>query len=394
MSVARRIVADIERASWIRRMFEEGLHLKAERGADKIFDFTLGNPEVEPPEPVLETLRRVVAENRAHSHGYMPNAGFPAVRAAIARRLEKRTGLPYTAEHILMTCGAAGACNVLLKSVLNPGDEVIVLAPFFPEYRFYIENHGGRVVPVETTAEFQLDIGRIAAALTPRTRAILLNSPNNPSGAVYPAEALAELNAMLGRHPDVIVVSDEPYRTLVFDGRTAPETAAIIERCAIADSWSKAAALAGERIGYLALSPRIAEWAALRDAATFASRVLGFINASAIWQLVMSEAPEATIDVAAYQAKRDLVCGALAGMGYELTRPAGTFYVFPKTPIADDVAFIRLLQREGVLAVPGSGFSRPGHFRLSLTVPRDAIERSLPAFERALAAARAASPTG
>jgi aspartate aminotransferase len=388
MSVSRRVAADLEHASWIRRMFEEGTRLKAERGEDRVFDFTLGNPEVEPPEPVLAALRRRAASSRPHSHGYMPNAGFPEVREAIARRLRERTGLAYTAGHILMTCGSAGASNVLLKAILDPGDEVIVLVPYFPEYRFYIENHGGRVVPVETREDFQPDAARIAAALTPRTRAIMINSPNNPTGAVYPAEALSELNALLAGK-DVSVLSDEPYRALVFDGRAAPETAALLDRCAIADSWSKAMAVAGERIGCLALSPRIAEWAALRDACTFAQRVLGYVNAPALWQLVVAETAGQTVDVAAYQDKRDLVCHALIRLGYDLTPPAGSFYVFPKSPLPDDLAFIRLLLNEGILAVPGSGFGRPGYFRLSLTVPRDAIERSLPGFERALEAATA-----
>ncbi len=383
MSVSRRVAADLEQASWIRRMFEEGARLKAERGAENVFDFTLGNPEVEPPSAVLDALRRVVADSRPHAHGYMPNAGFPAVREVIAQRLRARTGLPYTADHIVMTCGAAGAANVLLKSVLDPGDEVIVLVPYFPEYRFYIENHGGCVVPVETRVDFQPDAARIAAALTPRTRAVMLNSPNNPTGALYSAESLAELNAALAGR-DVLVLSDEPYRALVYDGRQAPETPPLIERCVIADSFSKSLALPGERIGYLALSPRIAEWAALRDACTFSNRVLGFVNATALWQLVVAEAGEAKVDVAAYQAKRDLLCEALKRCGYELTPPAGAFYVFPKTPIPDDVAFVKSLLKEGILAVPGAGFGRPGYFRLSLTVPYDMIQRSLAGFARAL----------
>jgi aspartate aminotransferase len=390
MSVSRRVAEGIEQASWIRRMFEEGARLKAERGMDNVFDFTLGNPEVEPPAAVLDALRRVVAEARPHGHGYMPNAGFPAVRETIAARLRARSGLAYTAGHIVMTCGAAGAANVLLKSILDPGDEVIVLVPYFPEYRFYIENHGGRVVPVQTRADFQPDAARLAAALTPRTRAVMLNSPNNPTGAVYPAETLAGLNAALAGR-DVLVLSDEPYRALVYDGCRAPETAPLIERCVIADSFSKSMALPGERIGYLALSPRIAEWPALRDACTFSNRVLGFVNATAIWQLVVAEAGDSTVDVAAYQAKRDLLCGALTRYGYDLEPPAGAFYVFPRTPIPDDVAFVKALLKEGILAVPGSGFGRAGYFRLSLTVPYEMIERSLPGFARALQTATATS---
>jgi aspartate aminotransferase len=388
MSVSRKIAGQLEQASWIRRMFEEGTRLKAQRGADRVFDFTLGNPEVEPPAGVLETLREVVAENRPHMHGYMPNAGFPEVREAIAQRMAARTGLPYKPQHILMTVGSAGAMNVALKAILDPGDEVIVLVPFFPEYRFYIENHGGKMVSVETDQNFQPDVNRIAAAITRRTKAIIVNSPNNPTGALYPAEVLRDLGALLEQNPRILVLSDEPYRSLVFDGGTAPEVPPLVRRTLVADSWSKALAIPGERIGCLAISPQIEDGAALFDAATFANRVLGFVNAPALWQWVIARAPETTVDVSLYQAKRDLLCDALQRMGYEVSKPAGAFYAFPKTPIADDVKFIRLLLTEGILAVPGSGFGRAGHIRLSLTVPREMIQASLPGFERALAAAR------
>jgi aspartate aminotransferase len=392
MSVSRKVAGQLQQASWIRRMFEEGARLRAERGPEAVFDFTLGNPEVEPPEALTEALRRVVAEARPHCHGYMANAGFEDVREVIARRLSARTGRPYTAGHILMTSGAAGALNVALKAMLDAGDEVIVLAPYFPEYRFYIENHGGVVVPVETSEDFQPDPDRIAAALTPRTKAILINTPNNPTGAIYSEETLRALGRVLDGHPDVVLVSDEPYRALVYDGRKAPDPAALVERTLIGDSWSKSMAIAGERIGYLALPPGTPDWTALRDACTFANRVLGYVNASALWQRVVAAAGEAVVDVAAYQEKRDLLSTALARMGYQAPPPAGAFYVFPKSPLPDDVAFIDLLVKEGVLAVPGSGFSRAGYFRLSLTVPRQMIVASLPGFARALDAARASAP--
>jgi aspartate aminotransferase len=390
VSIARSIAEQMEHASWIRRMFEIGLQLRRERGAENVFDFTLGNPDVEPPAAVIEALGRVVAANRPGSHGYMPNAGFPEVRAAVARHLAARSGVAFTAADIIMTTGAAGAINTVLKSILDPGDEVIVLNPYFPEYRFYIENHGGRVVPVETDARFQPDVERIARALTPRTRAIILNSPNNPTGALYGEAILRKLNSII-REP-VLAICDEPYRPIVFDGAAAPETLAIVERSVLAWSWSKAMAIAGERIGYLAIPPRLAEAAALGNACTFAHRILGYVNAPALWQRVVAEVPGATVDVARYQEKRDLICGALTAMGYDAPRPQGTFYVFPRTPIADDVAFIGMLQREGILAVPGSGFGRAGYMRLSLTVPRATIERSLAGFERAIRACGSARP--
>ncbi|HUK19641.1 MAG TPA: pyridoxal phosphate-dependent aminotransferase [Bryobacteraceae bacterium] len=386
MGVSQAIAEQLERASWIRRMFEIGLELRRTRGAENVFDFSLGNPEVEPPPAVLEALRRVVAEDRPHSHGYMPNAGFPDVRAAIAGGLAARTGLPFSAGDLIMTTGAAGAINTVLKSVLDPGDEVIVLNPYFPEYRFYIENHAGRVVTVETSADFELDPAAIAKAIGPRTKAIVLNSPNNPTGAVYSREALRELNSLI-REP-VLAISDEPYRPLVYDGLEVPETLAIVERSVLAWSWSKAMAISGERIGYLAISPRLAEAAALRNACTFANRILGYINAPALWQRVVAQVPDVTVDVSHYQSKRDRLCDALQAMGYHAPRPRGSYYVFPKTPIADDLAFIRLLQDEGILAVPGIGFGRGGYMRLSLTIASEELERSLPGFERALKATR------
>ena len=213
--ISRSIASQMERSSWIRRMFEVGIRLRRERGAENVFDFSLGNPEVEPPVAVLDTLRRVAASGLPHSHGYMPNAGFPDVRASIARGLSCRTGVPFTGDDIIMTNGAAGAINTILKSILDPGDEVIVLSPYFPEYRFYIENHGGCMVTVETDGRFQPDIARIAAAITSRTKALILNSPNNPTGTVYGVDVLDALNRII-RDP-VLVISDEPYRPLVYD---------------------------------------------------------------------------------------------------------------------------------------------------------------------------------
>ena len=385
-SISRSIAEQIERSSWIRRMFETGIQLRQERGAENVFDFSLGNPEVEPPAAVLEALRQVVAESRPHGHGYMPNAGFPEVRASIARSLSARTGLEFGADDILMTSGAAGAINTVLKAVLDPGDEVIVLSPFFPEYRSYIENHGGRMILVDTDEHFQPDIPAIARAITQRTKALILNSPNNPTGVVYGAEVLRQLDRII---PDtMLVVSDEPYRPLTFDGLTPPETFGLLRRAVVAWSWSKAMAIPGERIGYLAIPPHFPEAAELRGACTLASRILGYINAPAIWQLVVGRVPDATVDVSQYQEKRDLFCDALNAMGYDAPRPQGAFYVFPRTPIADDVAFIRLLQREGILAVPGTGFGRSGYMRLSLTIAKDDVMRSLPGFERALSASR------
>jgi aspartate aminotransferase len=388
--ISRAVTDNLKKASWIRRMFEEGARLTQERGADKVFDFTLGNPEIEPPPAVLAAARRVLDSDVPHLHAYMPNAGHPRVRAAVAKRMEAATGLPYTANHVLMTVGAGAALNTVLKALLDPGDEVITVAPFFAEYTFYAENHGGRLVVVPPTADLTPDVAKLEAAITSRTRALLLNSPNNPSGVIYPAATFTAIEAVLARAPrPIVLISDEPYRELVFDDVPVPQVPPLVTRAIVATSWSKSLAIPGERIGYLALSPRMPEAGELFEACTFTSRVLGFVNAPALWQWVVAEVGDQVIDVAPYREKRDLMYDGLTRIGYRCVKPQGAFYVFPRTPLDDDVAFVRLLAEEGVLTVPGSGFGMPGHIRISLTVDRETIVRALPGFERAFRKARA-----
>src|ERR1051326_2293786 len=375
--IARAVAENLTKASWIRRMFEEGARLKAERGADKVFDFTLGNPEIEPPPAVLAAARRVLESTSPHLHAYMPNAGHPTVRAAVAKRLQAATGLPYTANHVLMTVGAGAALNTVLKALLDPGDEVLTVAPFFAEYVFYAENHGGRLVVVPPNADLTPDIAKLEAAITPKTRAILVNSPNNPSGVIYPASAFREIEALLSRTAQpCVLMAGEPYRALVFDDVAVPEVPPLVTRSVVATSWSKSLAIPGERIGYLAFSPRMPEAHALFEACTFTDRVLGFVNAPALWQWVVAEVGDQVIDVAPYREKRDLMYEGLTKIGYQCVKPQGAFYVFPRTPIDDDVAFVRMLTDEGVLTVPGSGFGMPGHIRISLTVERETIVRA------------------
>jgi aspartate aminotransferase len=373
-------------SSWIRRMFEEGTRLKAQHGEENVFDFSLGNPVIEPPDVVRRALVAAAAETSPGAHRYMPNAGYPAVREAVARHLVSVTGAPFEARHVVMCVGAGGGLNVVLKTLLDPGDEVILLAPYFVEYLFYVDNHGGVARIVETDASFQLDLGAIAAAIGPRTRAILVNSPNNPTGVVYPKESLDALGALLRDasarvgHP-IALVTDEPYRHIAY-GVEVPWVFASYENTILVTSHSKDLALPGERIGYIAVSPSLPGVDEFVSGATFATRTLGFVNAPAIQQRAVAALQGVTVDPAVYRRKRDLLWGALTQMGYEVVQPGGAFYLFPRSLQPDDVAFVKELQAELILTVPGVGFGRPGHLRVSYCVEDRTIERALPGFAR------------
>jgi len=389
MTVAKVIAEQLERSSWIRRMFEEGTRLKRERGAENVFDFTLGNPDLEPPPGVIGSAIACLQEGRAGSHAYMPNTGFPAVRQKIAEKLSAATGLRYTEQHVVMTVGAAGGLNTVLKAILDPGDEVLVLAPYFVEYGFYITNHGGKAVVVNTNPQFLPDVSAIRRSITGRTRAIIVNSPNNPTGVVYPPRIFEEMEDLLqSLDQEILLLSDEPYKALAFSGVRPPEVATFVSRSIQIYSWSKAIAIPGERIGFIAISPRVPDAAHLFDACSFTHRILGFVNAPALWQWVVADCWDQSVDVTIYEEKCDLLWEALRRIGYEVVRPGGAFYLFPKSPIPDDVAFIQILKDEGILAVPGSGFGSPGHFRLSLTAPMQTIERAITGFQHAFRRAR------
>jgi aspartate aminotransferase len=367
-------------------MFEEGARLKATHGDANVFDFSLGNPVIEPPPAVRAALVAAAQDATPGAHRYMPNAGYPQVRAAVAKRLADETGMPFEGRHVVMCVGAGGGLNVVLKTLLEPGDEVILLAPYFVEYMFYVDNHGGAPRVVETDAAFQLDLGAIEAAITGRTRAILLNSPNNPTGVTYPKSSLDALGALL-RHSSKLIgrriamIADEPYRRISFDG-PVPWAFASYEDAVLVTSHSKDLALPGERIGFIAASPLLEGVDEFVAGATFATRTLGFVNAPAIQQRAVASLQGATVDPEIYRKKRDRFHGALTKMGYEVVKPSGAFYLFPRALVDDDVAFVRELQEELVLTVPGVGFGRPGHFRVSYCVEDETIERALPGFER------------
>ncbi len=388
MALAAKIQEAIERSSWIRKMFEEGARLKSLHGVDKVFDFSLGNPDLEPPESFRETLRSVVAESPPGGHGYMPNAGYEETRAAVADYVSQEQGVELSSEHVIMTCGAAGGLNCILKALLDPGDEVIVLAPYFVEYGFYAENHGGQIRVVSTHDDFTLDVEAIETAISSRTKVVLINSPNNPTGQVYDDSSLKELGDLLttsGRKlgRTIYLVSDEPYRKIVYDSVRVPSILEVYRNSIVATSYSKDVSLPGERLGYLVVNPDADQAEALMGGMILANRILGFVNAPALMQRVVRHLQGTCVDVGVYQARRDLFCQGLDHAGYEFVRPRGAFYLFPKSPIADDVAFVRMLQEENILVVPGSGFGGSGYFRIAYCVEEQTIESAIPGFARA-----------
>lgn len=387
MPIAAKIVDYIERASWIRAMFEVGAKLKAQVGAENVFDFSLGNPNLEPPAEFFEVARELIVNHQPGDHAYMPNGGFPAVRQTIAEHLRKQHGLPFDVDTILMTVGAAGAINITLKTILNPGDEVLVPAPLFMEYNFYIENHGGRMTTAPTKADFSLDVEAMALAINEKTAAVIINNPNNPSGAVYSqaqidalAEMLRQQSARINR--PIYLICDEPYRQIIFDGLQAPSLFKAYANSILVTSFSKSLSLPGERIGYAAVHPQLADKAQVVAGMTLCNRILGFVNAPGLQQRIVARLLDCQADMGQYAKKRDLICQVLDAAGFEYTRPGGTFYVFPKSPIADDVAFVRAAQDEYILVVPGVGFMGPGHFRIAFCCSDETIERSAPAFKR------------
>ena len=390
MAISQKMLAFAERASWIRKMFEEGGRLKAQYGADQVCDFSLGNPDLPPPAQYQEAVRRIIAAETPGSHGYMANNGYPFVREAVAKQISLEQGLAVGQDDILMTVGAAGAINVVMKSLLDPGDEVIILAPFFVEYNFYVDNHGGVTKIVNTAQDFSLDPAAIEAAITPKTKAIIINSPNNPTGQIYSAAELAGLAEVLAKAPQTIyLISDEPYRKIVYDGHTVPSIFKAYRNSLIVSSYSKDLSLPGERIGYIAAHPGIEGKPQLLGAMTLANRILGFVNAPALMQRVVAELQGATVDTSIYTRRRELFCKVLREAGYEFVPPKGAFYMFPKSPIADDAKFVGLLAEEKILGVPGRGFGMEGYFRLAFCVEDAVISRSAEGFKRALAKAKA-----
>lgn len=389
MTIAKKIEATLSESSWIRKMFEEGARLRAEHGAANVYDFSLGNPNLKPPEKFRDSLIDAANSTVKGNHAYMPNVGFPYVRKSVAACVSVEQQADVSEKEIIMTCGAAGALNVILKTILDPGDEVITPSPYFVEYKFYADNHGGILKTVPTKSNFSLDITAISSAINNKTKAVLINSPNNPTGQIYSKESLIELGTVLndkgkksGR--TIYLISDEPYRKIVYDGIKVPSIFNCYRESIIATSYSKDISIPGERIGYIVVNPDAAFKENLINGMALANRILGFVNAPALMQRIIASIQGASVDISEYQRKRDILCNNLAECGYEFVRPSGAFYLFPKSPVPDDVKFVKTLQDELILVVPGSGFGCPGHFRIAFCVDDDTIINSIPGFKRAI----------
>ena len=387
--ICERMIKLAEGGSAIRAMFEEGKRLAALYGAENVFDFSIGNPYFAPPEAVKDAIVDIITNDDPMSvHGYPANAGFPAVRKAVADSLNRRFGTDYNENNIIMTVGAAGGLNVILRVLCNPGDEVMVISPYFFEYNNYIGNADAKVVVVPAAAEngFLPDLDAIAAAITPKTKAMILNNPNNPTGVIYPADMLKKLGELLeakGKEYGTVIylISDEPYRELAYDGAEVPWLPNCCKNTIVGYSWSKSLSLPGERIGYLVIPSDIVDAQLIFDAAVVANRMLGFVNAPSLMQLAVARCLDASTDIDAYDANRKLLYNGLHELGYECEYPAGAFYLWVKTPVAEP-EFVALAKKYNLLLVPGASFGCEGYVRLAYCVSGDMIKRSMASFAK------------
>ncbi len=387
--ISKQMQQEIAGSSAIRAMFLEGKELARQVGAGNVYDFSLGNPMTPVPEEFTGAILKAVQEEGSlELHGYMDNAGYPETRKAVADNLNQRFGTDFTGSHIVMTVGAAGALNVVLKTLLDPGDEVLVLAPYFGEYRGYVANHQGVLREVKPNIpSFQPDLEDLENKITEHTKALLINNPVNPTGVIYPEETIQKMAAILRKKQEeygheIYMVSDEPYRELAYDGRQVPFLTKYYENTFVTYSFSKSLSIPGERIGYIAVCPGMAGCKEALGGLSVANRILGFVNAPSLMQKAVALSVDARTDVAYYDRNRQLIYGRLTDLGFTCVKPQGAFYLFLKSPAPEEGNFVKAAKKHHILLVGGSAFSCPGYVRLAYCVSYEMIERSLPAFEK------------
>ncbi|MGB8453974.1 MAG: pyridoxal phosphate-dependent aminotransferase [Anaerocolumna sp.] len=387
--ISNKMIGLVQNSSVIRAMFEEGKRLAAIYGPENVFDFSLGNPSVEPPEAVKNAVIEVISEENANLvHGYMNNSGYEDVRSAIAGSINKRFDTSFGERNIIMTVGAAGGLNVVLKTLLNPGDEVMVFAPFFGEYRNYVSNFDGELVVVSPNTEtFQPNLSEFEKKITAKTKAVIINTPNNPTGAVYSEATITSLAEILKRkqaelNTSIYLISDEPYRELVYDGIKVPYLTKFYKNTIVGYSYSKSLSLPGERIGYLVIPEEVDDFSDVVAAANVANRILGFVNAPSLIQRVVAKCLDSEVDISLYNRNRELLYNNLNEYGYTCVKPEGAFYLFIKALEEDDKAFAAAAKKQNILIVPGSSFGCPGYCRIAYCVDYKTIEGSLTGFKK------------
>ena len=389
MMISSKMETLLQSNSVIRNMFEEGKKLSQIYGDENVYDFSIGNPNVEPPEHIKSIINEILnSESPNLIHGYMNNSGYEDVRDSIASYLNKKENLSLNKDNIVMTCGAAGGLNIILKTLLNPGDEVITFAPYFGEYKNYVNNFDGKLIVVPTDINnFEPDLNALKNAISPNTKALIINTPNNPTGVIYSSDFLKNLGNLLEDkqkefNSNIYLISDEPYREIVYDNAVVPCLLKYYKNTFIGYSYSKSLSLPGERIGYVVVNNEMDDFNAIVDSLNIANRILGFVNAPSLFQRVISKCLDDEVDVSIYKRNFDLLYNHLINLGFTCVKPEGTFYLFPRTPIADDKKFCEDAKKFNLLLVPGSSFGCPGHFRISYCVSYETIKNSLPAFEK------------
>ena len=387
--ISEQMLKLVNGSSAIRAMFEEGKKLAAIYGAENVYDYSLGNPSVEPPLEVKKAIYHILETEEPNLvHGYPNNSGFEDVRQAVAEHLNKKFGTAFSFENIVMTNGAAAALNIIFKCILNPGDEIITFAPFFTEYRNYAANYNATLTVVPANLEtFEVNFDEFEKLITPRTRGVLINTPNNPSGVVYSEETIKKIAAVMEKKQaefgtDIYLISDEPYRELVYENIEVPYVSKYYKNTFVAYSFSKSLSLPGERVGYLVANSEMADFEKMMYALNVANRVCGFVNANSLFERVVPYCLDCKVDIEIYNRNRIDLYNKLTELGFKCVKPVGAFYMFPETPIDDDVAFCNAAKEFNLLLVPGSGFGCKGHMRLSYCVSHDTIINSFPAFEK------------